>query len=37
MNTVVFGKTPQASLTPNLQKLQAFDTYYTRLRDQRPQ
>lgn len=34
MNAMVFGETPQAGPTPNLQKLQAFDTYYLGLREQ---
>jgi len=35
MSTMVFGKTPQAGPTPNLEKLKAFDAYYARLRERR--
>lgn len=35
MSTMVFRKTPQAGPTPNIEMLNAFDTYYARLRDQR--
>jgi len=33
MSAMVFGKTPQAGPTPNLEKLKAFDVYYARLRE----
>jgi hypothetical protein len=35
MNSMIFGKTPQAGPTPNLEKIKAFDAYYARLRDDR--
>ncbi|MEN6428085.1 MAG: carboxylesterase family protein [Phycisphaerales bacterium] len=35
MSAMIFGKTPQAGPTPNIEKLKAFDTYYARLRQQR--
>jgi para-nitrobenzyl esterase len=34
LSTMTFGKTPQAGTTPNIEKVKAFDTYYTRLKEQ---
>jgi len=36
MSTMIFGKTPKAGPTPNLEKLKAFDTYCTRLKEDPP-
>lgn len=32
MNTMIFGETSHVGPTPNIEKIQAFDTYYARLR-----
>lgn len=34
MSAMIFSKTPQAGPTPNIEKLKAFDAYYTKLREQ---
>jgi len=35
MSTMIFGRSPQVGPTPNLEKIKSFDTYYSRVRDQR--